>query len=326
MPDNSLPPADQAMLAFFEIVAFALGWSGVDRLLAGTSLFIVIPIFTATILTSYTGFKWTRIRAAIGPRFASAVERITGNRLYRRIIYSVIIIAVLVSVSYRVYHYYRNNLTANAKEPPKGVAAATQNDPSPTPQNTQSQQASPQQEQNAPTKPMKPKKQRKAAPTTTPTSTATPATTTPVLSPVPPTAVPSTSQQCAPGAYCAQSIGQQGGITGQVFIGNQPPRFEQSVVSENVKQGESLYETTFKVRVTTTQAIVFHVKAGAPSIRDGILIDDADGPWPHSMSSQGYGSITKPGWTQMNFINIEAGTYLITVRTSAPEKVELSCW
>jgi tRNA_anti-like len=68
MPDDSLPPADKAVLAFFEIVAFALGWAGVDRLLAGTSLFIVIPIFAATILTSYTGFKWPRIKQQLSKK------------------------------------------------------------------------------------------------------------------------------------------------------------------------------------------------------------------------------------------------------------------
>lgn len=123
------------------------------------------------------------------------------------------------------------------------------------------------------------------------------------------------------------SNNQQGGITAnQVIIGNQPPRFEQSTVSENVKKAANLYETTFKVRVITTQAILLHVKVGAPSIQEFIGIDDANGPWPHSMSSEGHGVNTEPGWKQMNFVNIEAGTYLITTQTSAPEKVALICW
>jgi hypothetical protein len=38
----------------------------------------------------------------------------------------------------------------------------------------------------------------------------------------PSASTPLLSQECAPGAYCAQSTGQQGGITGQVFIDTHP--------------------------------------------------------------------------------------------------------
>jgi hypothetical protein len=64
MPDDSLPPADKAVIAFFEIIAFALGWNGVDRLLAGGarlgSLLLVASIFVC-----YAGFKWPRIKLKI---------------------------------------------------------------------------------------------------------------------------------------------------------------------------------------------------------------------------------------------------------------------
>src|ERR1700680_1467248 len=87
VPDDSLSPADNTVRAFFEIIAFALGWNGVDRLLAGISPFIVVPIFAATILASYTGFKWPQIRPKVSPHFASTVERIASNRWYRRVLY-----------------------------------------------------------------------------------------------------------------------------------------------------------------------------------------------------------------------------------------------
>src|SRR5439155_19378035 len=94
MQDESLSPSDKAIVAFFEIIAFALGWAGVDRLLAGTSLLIVISIFAATILTSYTGFKWPHIKQRVGPRVASTVDRIARSRLYRWFVARLMVIAL----------------------------------------------------------------------------------------------------------------------------------------------------------------------------------------------------------------------------------------
>jgi len=82
MPDDSLPPADKAVLAFFEIVAFALGWGGVDRLLEGKSWLSVLPIFAATILTSYTGFKWPQIKRNSAPRLFAPKSRPLWTALF----------------------------------------------------------------------------------------------------------------------------------------------------------------------------------------------------------------------------------------------------
>jgi hypothetical protein len=98
MPDDSLPPADKAVLAFFEIVAFALGWGGVDRLLQGKSWLSVLPIFAATILTSYTGFKWSQIKLKVGNRLG------VGGQ-YRRIL---IVIALLLLTAYDIYDRHAN--------------------------------------------------------------------------------------------------------------------------------------------------------------------------------------------------------------------------
>lgn len=94
MPDDSMRPADKAVLAFFEIVAFALGWGGVDRVLDGKSWLSVLPIFAATILTSYTGFKWPQIKATV-----------VGNRLgasgqYRSIL---AVVALLLLTAYDIH-------------------------------------------------------------------------------------------------------------------------------------------------------------------------------------------------------------------------------
>jgi len=97
MPDDSLPPADKAVLAFFEIVAFALGWGGVDRLLDGKSLLSVMPIFAATILTSYTGFKWPQIKLKVGNRL--------GAGQYRSIL---AVVALLLLTAYDIYDRHVN--------------------------------------------------------------------------------------------------------------------------------------------------------------------------------------------------------------------------
>src|ERR1039458_1361971 len=97
MPDDSLPPADKTVLAFFEIVAFALGWGGVERLLAGKSFVSVVPIFAATILTSYTGFKWPQIKLKVGNRL--------GVRRYRAIL---AVAALLLLTTYDIYDRHVN--------------------------------------------------------------------------------------------------------------------------------------------------------------------------------------------------------------------------
>lgn len=76
MPDASLTAAEKTVVAFCEIVAFALGWGAVDRLLAGTSLLIVIPLFIACAAISYFGFAWPSLKPRISSRVTSTVERV----------------------------------------------------------------------------------------------------------------------------------------------------------------------------------------------------------------------------------------------------------
>lgn len=74
MPDESSSAGDRAVFALFEIAAFALGWNAIDRLLDGKSLFVVVPILAATILTSYAGFKWPQVKLKLFPRSAVQTE------------------------------------------------------------------------------------------------------------------------------------------------------------------------------------------------------------------------------------------------------------
>jgi hypothetical protein len=102
MPDDSLPPADKAVVAFFEIVAFALGWDGVARLLDGKSWLSVLPILAATILTSYTGFKWAQIKLKVGNRLG-----LTGQ--YRSIL---AVATLLLLTAYDFYDRHVNGALA----------------------------------------------------------------------------------------------------------------------------------------------------------------------------------------------------------------------
>jgi hypothetical protein len=50
--------------------------------------------------------NWPKIKPNVDQRFASALERITSNKLNRRVVYSLLLIVFLASVGFRVYHYY----------------------------------------------------------------------------------------------------------------------------------------------------------------------------------------------------------------------------
>jgi hypothetical protein len=125
------------------------------------------------------------------------------------------------------------------------------------------------------------------------------------------------------GTGSALSIGQQGGVTAGTYLGNPPPQFSLQVVSANVKQ-DSSYETKFRIRLATSQAITMHVKVSAPSISD-MKIDDERPPEQGGMSFMGT-SKQGNGWLENDYWNIESGSYFIIVHTYGPENVKLECW
>jgi hypothetical protein len=139
--------------------------------------------------------------------------------------------------------------------------------------------------------------------------------------PIPP---PPMSQVCAPGASCAMSNGQQGGVTAGTYIGNPPPRITVVSVSRNTFQ-DDLYESKFKCQVITSQAIMLHVKARSANLVGVIGVDNERPPSEGGMS---FTSTSKGGlgYAEQDFSGIESAVYVITVKTSRPENVILECY
>jgi hypothetical protein len=65
MPDDSLPSGDKAIIATLEIIALALGWNAVDRIVDGKSRIVAALMLLVCVAVSYAGFKWPQIKTAI---------------------------------------------------------------------------------------------------------------------------------------------------------------------------------------------------------------------------------------------------------------------
>ncbi len=126
------------------------------------------------------------------------------------------------------------------------------------------------------------------------------------------------------GPNSALSFDQKGGVTAGTYLGNPPPQFAMTVVYENVKQ-DSSYETKFKVVITTSQSITFHVKVSAQLIND-MKIDNERPPQQGGMSFMGTSPKAGNGWMENDYWNIESGSYFVIVHTPTPQPVKLECW
>jgi hypothetical protein len=111
MPDDSLSPSEKMVLVLFETIAFALGWGGVDRLLAGASLLTVALIFLSSMLVSYAGFKWPFIKRKISIGITSAIERGASNYRLRIGIVFLAVLSVLFPLLLAL-HSVRSDLDA----------------------------------------------------------------------------------------------------------------------------------------------------------------------------------------------------------------------
>ena len=133
---------------------------------------------------------------------------------------------------------------------------------------------------------------------------------------------PSSSQDCAPGANCAISNNQQGGITAGQYIGDPPPQFILTTISENTPQN-GLYETEFKLQVTTARAITLHLKATGASFVGELGIEKELPPGVGGQAFMSLNSRSGPKYIQENYQDIESGNYTLTVHTAQPDKVKL---
>jgi hypothetical protein len=97
------------------------------------------------------------------------------------------------------------------------------------------------------------------------------------------------------------------------------------------KQKENLpdngiFTTEFRLDITASKAFLLHVKASAPNLvpDSPLKIDDVRPPEQGGMSfsaTSKYGV----GFIEMDYSNIESGSYIVTVQTSKPNTVRLDC-
>src|SRR6266498_2207207 len=134
MPDESLSPGDKTVVAVFEIIAFALGWNGVDKTLSGSWVGVAELCACATV--SYSGFKWPSIKPTLAPKVQLWIHR------YRVWVLMLVIAATCLLIAVWVRRYYLDYWTIAAptplikwpnSPPPKGIAYPVLPKPKPAP-------------------------------------------------------------------------------------------------------------------------------------------------------------------------------------------------
>jgi hypothetical protein len=99
---------DKVVLILCEWTAGTFVYFSVERFLVGKNSAALVLAVVA-IAFAIVGVKWPVVKLKAQSQFPTIpplVERIAGSRIYRRVIYAVIAIALLASVGSRVYHHY----------------------------------------------------------------------------------------------------------------------------------------------------------------------------------------------------------------------------
>jgi hypothetical protein len=112
---DDAPTPEQMVPSLLHAVMWACMFGAVDAFIAGK--WIVGTIALAFSLISHNiGIKWPWIKPKISPHFASLVERIASNRLYRYAIYSAIAIVLFASIGAAIYRYYHKGAIAEVPQ------------------------------------------------------------------------------------------------------------------------------------------------------------------------------------------------------------------
>ncbi len=107
---------EKVVFILCEWTAGTLVYFSIEQSLAGKTLPGIL-LGALAILFAIAGVKWPAIKMTLGARFASIVERNASNPLYRRTIYAVIAVVLLVSVGAKVYNFYRIYVNVNIAAP-----------------------------------------------------------------------------------------------------------------------------------------------------------------------------------------------------------------
>jgi hypothetical protein len=121
-------PSDKAVFLLCEWTAGALIFGFIEGLATDRSVVTQGIYAILAVVFAVVGVTWPTLKLKVRPRFASSVERVANSRLYRRLIYAVLAIALFLSVSTRTYHYYHGKLNAKRQlqsAPPPGASSDT---------------------------------------------------------------------------------------------------------------------------------------------------------------------------------------------------------
>ena len=105
MSDDA-PTPEQMVPSLLHTVTWACMFGGVDAVIASKPWPVWAGAFSLSLTSHIVGIRWPQIKPIVGTRFASALERIASNRLYRRSIYTVIAVELFATTGFRVYGYY----------------------------------------------------------------------------------------------------------------------------------------------------------------------------------------------------------------------------
>lgn len=138
---------------------------------------------------------------------------------------------------------------------------------------------------------------------------------------------PPMSQECAPGANCAMSNGQQGGVTAGTYIaGPLPPTITRKVLSENLRMADALFKTDYQLDISTTVPFSLHVRAEAPDVGSTVRSEQCLAVYRQydgNETSIMWDSATGLGFCEGHVHEATSGHYHVVVHTTKPETITL---
>jgi len=121
---GEIPSGEGSVFHFLDIYALGFGLEACGALFLGKAWGWVALGVVGSIFFHLLGTNWPRIKPRIWPHFASGLERISNNRLYRRSIFALMIIAFSTSVGFAFYRRYHRPSSIQSASPTKTTVSA----------------------------------------------------------------------------------------------------------------------------------------------------------------------------------------------------------
>lgn len=110
---DEFPSGDKAVYIFLEMIALGFALEAVASFMRGDVWWRWIGALVLGVLFLVAGVKWLQIKLLIAPRLVSILEHVANNRLYRRAIYTAIVLAILLSSGFGIYRRYSSDSTSD---------------------------------------------------------------------------------------------------------------------------------------------------------------------------------------------------------------------